>query len=126
MFDYNETEDGYRLVPGAAAAEPEDVTADYVGRFGIEKGETARAWKITLRKDLMWEDGVSITAQDYVKSAQLLLDPKAQNHRADSLYSGNLSIVNAQEYLYQGQYAFAYSTATDYNAMAAALKKLNL
>ncbi|MBE5867782.1 MAG: hypothetical protein E7293_02315 [Lachnospiraceae bacterium] len=106
VFDYNETEDGYRLVPGAAAAEPEDVTADYVGRFGIEKGETARAWKITLRKDLMWEDGVSITAQDYVKSAQLLLAPKAQNHRADSLYSGNLSIVNAQEYLYQGQYAF--------------------
>lgn len=27
---------------------------------------------------------------------------------------------------YQGQYAFAYSNATDYNAMAAALKKLNL
>ena len=30
-FDYNETLDGYKLVPEMATAEPEDVTADYFG-----------------------------------------------------------------------------------------------
>lgn len=69
VFDYNETKDGYKLVPGAAAAEPIDVTADYVGSYAIEEGESARAWKIPLRDDLMWEDGTPIVAQDFVRSA---------------------------------------------------------
>ncbi len=106
VFDYNETKDGYKLVPGAAAAEPVDVTADYVGSYGIEEGENARAWKIPLRDDLMWEDGTPIVAQDYVRSAELLLDPKAQNYRADSLYSGSMAIVNARNFLYAGQYGY--------------------
>ena len=114
VFDYNENKDGYRLVPGAAKTEPVDVTADYVGQYGIEEGETARAWKITLRDDLMWEDGTPIVAQDYVRSAELLLDPQAQNYRADSLYSGNLAIVNAQNFLYAGQYAYCNMISTFY------------
>lgn len=104
VFDYNDTMDGYELVPGVAAEEPVDVTDEYVGKFGIVEGETAKAWKITLRDDLMWEDGTPIVAQDWVTSAALLLDPKASNHRADTLYSGNLTIVNAQNFLYAGQY----------------------
>lgn len=105
-FDYNETKDGYQLVPQMATAEPTDVTADYVGKFGIAEGDTAKAWKITLRDDLCWEDGTAITANDFVTSAQLLLNPEAGNYRADSLYSGNLTIVNAKNYLYSGQYAY--------------------
>ena len=115
VFDYNETEDGYKLVPGAAAAEPVDVTADYVGQYDIAEGETAKAWKITLRDDLMWEDGTPIVAQDYVRSAELLLDPVAQNHRADSLYSGSMVIVNAQDFLYAGQYGYNNMISADYN-----------
>lgn len=105
-FDYNETKDGYKLVPQMATAEPTDVTADYVGKFGIEEGDTAKAWKITLRDDLCWEDGTAIKAQDFVTSAQLLLNPEAGNYRADSLYSGNMTIVNAKNYLYSGQYVY--------------------
>ena len=37
-FDYNETEDGYALVPGMAVDYPEDVTADYIGQYGLEEG----------------------------------------------------------------------------------------
>ena len=80
-FDYNDEEDGYKVVPDAAADFPVDVTADYVGA---------------------WEDGTHITAGDFVTSAKLLLNPEAQNHRADMLYSGNLVIENAEAYLKQG------------------------
>ncbi len=105
-FDYNETKDGYKIVPQMATAEPVDVTADYVGQYGVEEGDTAKAWSITLRDDLCWEDGTAITAKDFVTSAELLLNPIAANHRADSLYSGDMTIANAKNFLYNGQYVY--------------------
>ncbi len=102
-FDYNETMDGYKMVPGMAVGDPVDVTSQYVGKYGIEEGDTAKAYVITLRDDLKWEDGSAITAQDFVESAKRLLNPDAQNYRADVMYSGSVSIVNAQNYLKQGQ-----------------------
>ncbi len=102
-FDYNDTMDGYVLKPLAAAGFPVDVTADYVGEeWGIKEGDTTRAWKIPLRSDLKWQDGSPIVAGDYVTSAKLLLNPAAQNHRADSLYNGNMVITNAEAYAKQG------------------------
>lgn len=102
-FDYNDTMDGYVLVPEAAADYPVDVTADYVGeQWGIEEGETGRAWKITIRDDMKWEDGSDITAHDFVASAQLRLNPEAQNYRADSFYSGNMVITGAENYAKSG------------------------
>lgn len=107
-FDYNETMDGYALVPRMAVGEPEDVTADYVGKYGVEEGDTAKVWKITLRDDLKWEDGTPITAQSYVNSAKLLLDPVAKNSRADDyFYGSSFKVVNAKNYLYAGTTAFA-------------------
>lgn len=106
-FDYNDTLDGYDIVPDMAVGDPIDVSAQYAGEeWGIGEGETGRAWKIQLRDDLKWETGEAITAADFVESAKLLLNPQAQNYRADSLYSGNMVLVNAKEYLYQGQHAY--------------------
>ncbi len=102
-FDYNETKDGYKIIPAMATKEPEDVTAQYAEQYGIEADAKSRVWKITLRKDLKWQDGTAIKAQDFVTSAQLLLNPQAQNYRADTLYQGSMSLINAQEYVYQGQ-----------------------
>ncbi len=114
-FDYNDTMDGYKIVPLAAKDFPVDVTEEYIGeQWGIpeyvttEAGEvteektTGRAWKITLRDDLKWEDGTPIKAENFVNSAKLLLNPKAQNYRADSYYSGALRITNAEGYAKQG------------------------
>ena len=102
-FDFNETYDGYVMKPAMAADFPVDVTADYVGeKWNIAEGETARAWKITLRDNLKWNDGTPITAYDFEKSAMLLLDSKAANYRADSLYSGNMVITNAEAFMKQG------------------------
>ncbi len=115
VFDYNETLDGYKLIPGMAVAEPVDVTAEYVGKYGIAEGDKAKAWKITLRDDLKWEDGTPINAHDFVTSTKLLLDPVAQNYRADSLYSGDLAVYGAKDYLYQGKHVYATSmVSSDY------------
>lgn len=105
-FDYNDTMDGYKLIPCAAAGDPTDVTADYVGQWGIEEGDTARVWSFPLREDVKWDDGTPITAHDYVRSAELMLDPVAKNHRADSFYASSLKVVNAKNYLYAGQHAY--------------------
>ncbi len=102
-FDYNDAEDNYAVVPDMLAKEVEDVTADYVGKYGVAEGEVSKVWKLTLRDDLKWEDGTPITAQDFVTSAELLLNPIANNHRADSLYSGSMVAYNARLFLYQGK-----------------------
>ena len=103
-FDYNDTLDGYKIVPDMAVGEPVDVTAEYVGEdWGIAEGDKAKAWKITLRNDIKWEDGTAITAVDFVESAKRLLNPVANNYRADSLYSGNMVIHNAKNHFYSGK-----------------------
>ncbi len=105
-FDYNETKDGFVVVPEMAAAMPVDVTSNYVGEeWGIGEDETSRAWLIELRNDLKWEDGTPITAHDFVASADRLLDPVAINYRADQLYSGDLVLVNAKDRFYSGRTA---------------------
>lgn len=106
-FDYNSTKDGYTVVPDMATGDPIDVSADYVGsEWGIDEGETARAWEIPLRKDLKWENGEAITAQSFVNSLQLLLQPKTYNYRANTVYQGNFVITNAKDYMYGGTHAY--------------------
>ena len=102
-FDYNDTLDGYKMVPAMATGDPIDVTAEYVGQYGIEEGAENQVYIIPLRDDLVWEDGTPITAYDFVESAKRLLNPDAQNYRADTLYSGNMVIHNAQNYLNSGR-----------------------
>ena len=105
-FDYNEAGDSYALVNHHAVGDPVDVTSDYVGEeWGIPEGAAARAWKFTIRDDLKWQDGTPITAQTYVTSAKLQLDPLAKNYRADALYAGSFVLHNAEAYAKQGSAA---------------------
>lgn len=102
-FALNEDCSGYAIVPEMAADYPVDVTADYVGKFGIKEGETAKAWKIALNPAATWDDGTPITADDYIYSMQQQLSPKMLNRRADSYYAGDLVVYNAKAYLYSGK-----------------------
>ena len=103
-FDYNEDRTGFIVVPEMATQMPIDVTAEYVGEtWGIDEDEKARAWKIVLRDDIYWDNGDHVTAYDFVESAKRLLNPIANNHRADSLYANNLVVVGAKDYFYQGK-----------------------
>ena len=102
-FAINEDKTGYSIVPEMAAEMPVDVTAEYAGQYGIEEGETAKAWKIALNPNAKWENGDPITADDYMYSMQQQLDPKALYRRADSYYAGDFQLYNAKNYIYAGQ-----------------------
>ena len=101
-FKLNSTKTGYSIVPELAAEMPVDVTAEYVGQYGVQEGEKYKAWRIALNPDACWDNGEKITADDYVYSMQQLLNPKMLNRRADSYYAGSFQIVNAKNYLYAG------------------------
>ena len=91
---------GWTIVDEMAVGAPVDVTAQYVGKFGIQDGESGRAWRIALNPAACWDNQVAIDADTYMYSYQQLLDPKMQNRRADSLYAGEFAIVGAKDYLY--------------------------
>ena len=102
VFDYNENKNGYKIVPSMAVDFPENVTADFVGKYGITADAQSRVYKITLKDNLKFDNGDPITAATFVESMQLLLDPEAANYRADSYFSGNLVIHGARSYAYAG------------------------
>ena len=112
-YDFKYDEYG-EIIPGDfvmkydAATKLEDVSADYVGdKWGVPEDGKGFAYKITLREDLKWDDGTPIKAEDFVWTMKQQLDPLFQNYRADSFYAGATVIVNAQNYVMQGQYVEA-------------------
>lgn len=107
-MDYNADESGFRIVPSMASGDPVDVSAQYVGKFGITEGETGRAYKIPLKSTLKFDNGEAINANTFVRSISNLLNPKAANFRADNLWaSGTLKIYGAEAYAKQGSTTFA-------------------
>lgn len=115
-FALNATADGWAVTMNMAAEMAEDVTAQYVGQYGIQEGDVGKAWRIPLNQLAAWEDGTPINADTYIYSYQQLLDPIQLNRRADSLYAGESRVYGAKEYFYAGttdfnecagQYAFA-------------------
>ncbi len=110
-FDYQLDENG-EIVPGgftvdySAATALTDVTADYVGEYGITEAMAAEghhAFAITLRHDLKWDNGDPIKAEDFVYTMSQQLSPKYLFDTANNYYGGNYTIHNAQSYLKQGQ-----------------------
>lgn len=117
------------IVPGefeveySAATKLEDVSAAYAGAekgWGIPDGAKARAYKITLRDDLKWDDGTPIKAEDFVYTMKEQLAPEFQNYRADSFYIGSTVIHNAQNYFKQGS-TIDEVTSNAYSGIAAAI-----
>ena len=100
QFVLNSNKAGWTIVDEMAQGAPRDVTADYIGRFGIAEGETARAFLVNLNPNACWADGTPINADTYLYSYKELLHPKMMNRRADSLYSGEFAIAGARAYLY--------------------------
>lgn len=62
-------------VPVLARELPEDVTADYAASYGIPAdARGGYAYRISLSSDACWEDGLVITADDYIFSIRKLLE----------------------------------------------------
>lgn len=110
-FDYNATKDGYQIVPSMANAMPKDVTSSYVGKFGITEESKNQVYEIALKDWLKFDNGDPITANDFIESAKMLMNPKAANYRADNFYAGNLKVYNAEEYAKAGLVTHEDATA---------------
>ena len=121
-FDFKFDANG-NIVEGAfdvdysAATALEDVTVEQRGKFGIEQDAKAnRAYKITLRDNLKWDDGTPIVAEDFAYSMQQQLDPLFQNYRASSYYQNNIVIHGAKDYVFQGTHAYEdYMVSEDFS-----------
>lgn len=108
----NEEKNGYEFVCEMASEFPVDVTSQYVGKYGVESGETGKVWKISLNRNAKWDDGTAINADDYIYSMKEQLNPKMLNRRSDSYTSGALSVYGAKNYLYSttvSTYEIVYS-----------------
>ncbi len=87
----------------SAATSLIDVTKEYVGeKWQIMEGEKDRAFKITLRDDLKWENGDPISAKDFVYTMQEMLNIKLNNKNAKTYYEGEFAIANAKKYYNKG------------------------
>lgn len=99
----NKEKNGWSVVCEMAAELPVDVTSDYVGRYGIEEGNTARAWKIALNPNARWDEETPINADSYIYSFKELLNPLMQSPRAEDLCTGEHAISNAEAYRVSGR-----------------------
>ena len=91
----------------SAATKLEDVTSTVDSKWGYTDAQKATggyAWKITIRKDLKWDDGTPIDADDFVYSMQAQLDPAFLNFRADTYYN-TLQVKKAKQYFSKNQEA---------------------
>lgn len=97
------------VIPGAyttnfsAATKLTDVTATVDAKWGYseeQKVEGGYAWEITLRKDLKWDDGTAIDADDFIYSMQEQLNPDFLNMRANTYYD-TLRVKRSKAYFYQ-------------------------
>lgn len=83
------------------ATEIKDITADFADKekYGIPDDATEQyVYEITLRDDLEWEDGTKINADSFVYSMQQLLNSEMKNYRANTYFTGEMAIVNAEAY----------------------------
>ncbi len=98
---------GYKIIPEMAADFPVDVTEDVKEahpEFGIPESATeGYAYTIKLNPNATWENGEPITAETYVYSMRMLLDPNYKNYRATDYYAGSFCIAGAEFYANQGQ-----------------------
>jgi len=116
----NDTCDGYEWCCEMAAAEPEDVTAQYAGdeKWGIPADAVeGYAWKVTLNPDAKWEDGTPINADSYIYSMQNQLSPDMKNYNASNYYS-KLPIKNAENYFKSKDGASKTAVASDFGVYA--------
>jgi oligopeptide transport system substrate-binding protein len=80
---------GAELAPELAAGKPEDVNGD------------GTVWRISIREDAKWENGEPITADSFIYSWKMCLDPVLVNAQASSFSRNFIEIKNARAYFGQ-------------------------
>jgi oligopeptide transport system substrate-binding protein len=91
----------------AMAEEITDITASFSDRskWGITDTK-GRVFRIALNQSACWDDGTPITADTYMDSMKLLLEPAEQNSHAEPYTSGTAAILGADAYFRGGSYIY--------------------
>ncbi len=108
-MEAKDTENGVYQWVYEMATSITDVTAQNQGdltkyKVDLPTGKTAEevtsgyVFEIKLNPDAKWENGVKITADDYIYSMQQLLDSKMRNYRANLYWSGESAVAGGKAY----------------------------
>ncbi len=92
--------DGWKYEYDAATG-VKDITAEFADKekYGVPADATEQyVYEIKLRPEMKWENGDPITADDYIESAKLLLEPSMKNYRANTFTDGDSAVANAALY----------------------------
>lgn len=84
-----------------AATAVTDITATYADKekYGVPADATEKyVYEIKLRPEMKWDNGDPITADDYVYSMKMLLDPQMKNYRSNTYTSGESEVANGAAY----------------------------
>ncbi len=108
---FNANRDGYEFMPEMASAEPvsvdpaelSDEELDLFLNAGAGNPARGMIWDIPLNRSACFDDGTVINAKTYVDSMERLLNPQYANYRADGYYSGELVLLNAENYFKSGR-----------------------
>ena len=106
-----------------AAESITDVTADHQDDLtkyavtlpegqAVEDTTKGYVFEMKLNPGLKWENGVGISADDYIYSMQALLDPTMKNYRANLYYSGESAVAGGAKYYFsmdEGTYETLFS-----------------
>ncbi len=85
----------------SAATGVKDITKDFADKAKYDIPADAvkeRVFQIDLNPSMKWENGEKITADDYIYSMQMLLNPEMKNYRANTYMVGETAIYNAKGY----------------------------
>lgn len=99
------SEFGIDRYPSLAATKPESVKqSTHTTTFAESKLLMDTKWRINLRDDITFQDGLKINAHVFSYSWKQLLSPKLNNARVQYLTDAvNLGLVNGKEYYLQGK-----------------------
>ena len=116
------SEDGVYQWVYEMATEIKDVTKENQGdltKYGVslqtdktaETTEAGYVFEIKLNPNAKWENGVKITADDYIYSMKQLLDPKMKNYRSNLYWGGESAVAGGFKY-YNALTKVVYKTTT--------------
>lgn len=107
-LDFTENIDGFTVYPSMASKLATPVKLDKDGQWeevtDFDEFATSKAWKVSLREDLVFSDYTGakladIKVDDFLYSYKQLLDPKQVNERADDqFFSTGYEIKGARDY----------------------------
>lgn len=96
---------GTLLKPYAEVPTEDGSTSHYVPELASELptplNEDQTEWTFPIRQDLYWENGNRITAEDFIYSVKMALDPKLLTARGASVAADYINVINAEAYMSQ-------------------------